>query len=282
MTRYSYSYDKSKLASATETTYIIMFGQVVDTMVTLTNYEYDSKGLLKRESSKTDGEEIPSLQLYDYNPNDSLIREITLSPENDTTYWTEYNYFPDGRKMVFRRTLFLHHDPDQDFLKQMENKQFDTTYYRIVYKYENNLCRSSEEYDKNNNLTKITEYDYKDGRIEKATHFSKVNGIEVTDKIQYFDYSKSESQPDYYTLDLNNDTIEYCKSMFINHLVSTRTDVLNNGKMVNRTFFENGKEIGFIGIDKTMNFKIVESNSYYENGDLKEKRSYHEEIKNSL
>lgn len=282
LTRFSYSYDKSKLASSTETTFIIMFGQVVDTMVTLTNYEYDSKGLLKKESSKTAVEDKPSLQLYDYNSNDSLILEMTISPEKDTTFRTEYNYFPDGRKMVFRRTLVLHHEPDQDFSKQMENKRFDTIYYKIDYQYENNFCKSSKEYDKKNNLTKIIEYEYEDGKVKKATHISLINSVEVTEKVQYFDYSKSELLPDYYSLDLNKDTVEYRKNEFVKHSISTKTEAFNYGKMANRTFFENGKRIGSIGIDKTMNFKTVESYSYFENGDLKEIRSYHEEIKNGL
>lgn len=282
VTRFSYSYDKNKLASSTETTNIIMFGQVVDTMVTLTNYEYDSKGLLKKESSKTLVEDKPSLQLYDYNSNDSLIREMTISPEKDTTFWVEYNYFPDGRKLVFRRTLVIHHEPDQDFSKQMENKKFDTIYFKIDYQYEKNLCKSSKEYDKKNNLTKIIEYDYENSKVKNATHISLINAVEVTEKVQYFDYSKSESQPDYYSLDLSKDTVEYRKNEFTNHSISTKTEVFKYGKLANRTFFENGKSIGSIGIDKMMNFKTVESCSYFENGDLKEIKSYHEEIKNAL
>lgn len=282
LTRYSYNYDAGKLASSKETIYTVMFGQVVDTLETLTNYEYDSKGLLRKKLSKTAFEDNPSIQLFEYNSNDSLIREMTISPEKDTTFWAENGYFPDGKKLVFRRALIRHHDPDQDFLKQMENKKKDTTLYRFDFQYENGLCKSSKEYDKKNNLTHIIEYDYENGKVKMATHISLINALEVTSKIQYFDYSKSELHPDYYCLDLNKDTIEYCKNEFIKHSISTETDIFNYGKMLNRTYFENGKRIGFISVDKTMNFKIVESYSYNENGDLKEMKSYNEEIKNAL
>lgn len=282
LTRYSYDYDAGKLTSSKETIYTVMVGQVVDSLETLTNYEYDSKGLLRKELSKTAFDDNPSLLLFDYNSSDSLIREMTISPEKDTTFWTENNYFPDGKKLVFRRVLIRRFNPDQDFLKQMESKTVDTTLYRFDYQYEKGLCKSSKEYDKKNNLTHIIEYEYENGKVKKATHISPINGVEVTAKIQYFDYSKSELHPDFYSLDLNKDTIEYCKNEFIKHSISTKTDVFNYGKMINRTYFENGKRIGFISVDKTLNYKIVESYSYNENGDLKEMRSYNEEIKNAL
>lgn len=282
LTQYSYNYNAGKLTSSKETIYTVMFGQVVDTLITLTNYEYDSKGLLRKELSKTENEDNPSIHLFDYNSNDSLIREMTISPEKDTISWTDYKYFPDGKKMIFRRNLVLHHDPNLDFLKQMENKRFDTSYCKVEYNYENNLCKSSKEFDKRNNLTKIIEYIYENGKVQSSTHISRINGIDVTEKKMYFDYSKSALSPDYYSLDLNKDTIEYRKNDLINHSISTKTDVFNYGKLANRTFFENGKRIGLISIDKTMNFKIVESYSYFENGDLKETKSYHEEIKNNL
>ena len=282
LTRYSYNYNSGKLTSSKETVYMVMLGQVVDTIVTLTNYEYDSKGLLRKELAKTGHNDNPSLHLFDYNANDSLISEMTISSEKDTTSLREYKYFPDGKKMVFRRDLVFHHDARQDFLKQMQNKRFDTTYYKIEYNYVDNLCKSSKEFNKKNNLTKIVEYAYEKGRIQSSTHISLINGMEVTDKVQYFDYSKSELHPDYYSLALNKDTIEYSKNHFFNHSISTKTDVFEYGKVVNRTFFENGKRIGYIGIFKAMNFKTVESYSYFENGDLKETKSYHEEIKNTL
>ena len=57
--------------------------------------------------------------------------------------------------------------------------------------------------------------------------------------------------------------------------------VFEYGQNISKTFFEKGKEIGNIGIDKNMDFKTVESYSYYENGDLKETKSYNEEIQNA-
>lgn len=105
MTRYSYKYDSDKLESSKEISYTIMFGQIVDSMITVTNYEYDNDGLLKKEISKSDFEETTSFVLYDYNPNDSLISKFIISSEGDTTLWNKYGYFPDGQKTVYQRIL---------------------------------------------------------------------------------------------------------------------------------------------------------------------------------
>ena len=282
ITRYTYDYNSKRLISSNEKTYTVMFGKIVDTLVSSTNYEYKGNGLLIKKISKYGFNDPPSLQFFDYNLNDSLIREITISPEKDTTLWIEYEYFSDGKKIVFNRVLHRHFDANQDFLKQMVNRKFDTILYRIDYQYENNLCTSSKEYDKKNNLTKIIQYDYENGKIKKATHIFKINSLELTDKEQYFNYSNSEFTPDYYSIDINKDTLEYCKNEFYKHSNSLRKEVFNYGKIVNKTFFENGKEIGYISFDKSTNFKIVESYSYYENGDLKETKSYHEKINATL
>jgi len=278
LTKYSYEYKSNKLASSKETTYTVMFGQKVDTMVTLTTYEYDEKGLLRKEVSKMNFEELPSIRFFDYNSNDSLIREMEISPEKDTTDWSDFNYFPDGKKIVYSRMINGHIEPNQDFSKFIENKNFDTIVHRMVYQYENNLCKSLKEYDGKNNLTRIVEYDYYNDKLMKETYACPIKSMELTEKTKYYDYSKSDQFPDYYSLGMANDTIEYCKNEFVNNSLYSTTTVLDHGKMFEKSFYKNGRQIGMIGVSKEMNFKIYESYSYFENGDIKETKSYSEEI----
>jgi hypothetical protein len=281
LTKYSYSYESGKLTSSKETAYMLMAGQIVDSTITVTNYEYDNKGLLRKELSKTVLDDNADQKVYNYASNDSLISELTISSEGDTILWSVYDYFPDGRQKVFFRFLTRKIDIERDFTESMMNKQFDTILYRKEYKYDKGLCQSILEFDNESNLTRRVENEYEKGKLKKATHFLKTNSLEVTEKTQYFNYSKSELHPDYFSLDLKNDTIEYCKNEFIDNVISTTTMVFEYGQNISKTFFEKGKEIGNIGIDKNMNFKTVESYSYNENGDLKETKSYSEEIKNA-
>lgn len=278
LSEYFYEYKSNKLISSKEITYHVMFGQKVDTVETLKTYEYDDKGLLKKELSKTYLEELPSVRLFEYNSNDSLIREMEISPEKDTIYWDEYNCFPDGRKLIYRRFIHRHMEPNQDLLAFANTKDFDTIVYRSVYQYEKNICKSLKEYDGKNNLTRIVEYDYDNDKLMKATYASPIKSMELTEKTQYYNYSKSDQFPDYYSLGMADDTIEYCKNEFVNDSLYSTTNVSDYGKMADKTFYKNGKKIGMIGVNKEMNFKITEAYSYYENGDLKEIKSCNEEI----
>ncbi|MCG6191492.1 hypothetical protein [Maribellus maritimus] len=282
MTKYSYKYDLDKLESSKEISYTIMFGQIVDSMITVTNYEYDNDGLLKKEISKSDFEETPSLVLYDYNSNDSLMSKFKISSEGDTTLWDKYEYFPDGKKTVFQRILTRKIDFNQDFVKSMADKKLDTIQTVNEYKYENGLCKSMTEFDSRANPINKVEYDYDNDRIQKATFISFHSSMELTEKIMYYNYSKSKTQPDFYSLDLNKDTVDLCINEFDNQDIVLKTEVFNYGQFGNKTFYENGKEIGLISIDKNASFKMTESYSYFENGDLKETKSYHEELKNTL
>lgn len=280
LTEYSYEYQSNKLESSKEITYTIMFGQKMDTMVTLTTYEYDDNGQLRKELSKTDFEEFPSVRHFDYNSNDSIIREMLISSEKDTIEWKEFNYFPDGKKQVYSRRINRPVEQNQDLLSFAKNRNFDTIVHRMEYQYENNQCKSLKEYDGKNNLTRIVEYDYDNGKLVKESHISPINSMEITEKKAYFDYSKSDKFPDYYSLGMGNDTIDYCKNKFVNDSLYSTTTVFDRGKMIDKTFYNKGKRIGMIGISKEMNFKITESYSYYGNGDLKETKSYTEEISN--
>jgi len=282
MTKYSCKYDSDKLESSKEISYTIMFGQIVDSMITVTNYEYDNDGHLKKEISKSDFEETPFLVIYDYNSNDSLISKIKISSEGDTTLRDKYGYFPDGKKTVFQRILTRKIGFSQDFIKSMADKKFDTIQTVNEYKYENGLCESMTEFDSRDNPISKVEYDYDNGRIQKATFISLHNSMELTEKIMYYNYSKSKTRPDFYSLDINKDTVDLCVNEFDNKDIVSTTEVFNYGKIVNKTFYENGKEIGLVSIDKNVSFKMTEAYSYFENGDLKETKSYHEELKNTL
>ena len=75
--RYLYVLKNERKISMIEKSYIIMKGNVVDSMITNTNYEYDDKQRLIKESRKTDFEDKPELRLYKFNSNDSLISQHT-------------------------------------------------------------------------------------------------------------------------------------------------------------------------------------------------------------
>jgi hypothetical protein len=278
LTKYYYDYDSNRLTSSKEITYIFMFGNVVDTMIETSNYEYNNKNFLIRKTSKFGSGDILDICLYDYDSNDSLIREIVISSEGDTSRLTEYGNFKDGRKEILKRILFRRLGPNQDFASWMKNKQYDTIYFRREFTYDNNLCQSERQYDIRNKIEKRIDYKYENSRLIKEIQFDYFNSLELINRIRFFDYSKSESNPDYYSLNKRNDTLEKRINIFDNGILLITKDILDYGNATDNSFFKNNKKIGWVFTDRKMNRKEVVSYEYYENGDLKEQKSYTEKI----
>ncbi len=277
-TKYFYEYKSDRLISQTEKTYTIMFGQVMDSMISQTNFVYNDKNFLIQEIDKLDYEEKPTIKIYDYDTNDSLISKMSINPENDTTFWEVYKYFPDGKKTVFHRFLSIHLDPNQDFIEAMENKKLDTLFDRNEYKYIDNVCKIQRKYDIKGNLIKTVNIEYKGNKLFNETHLTYFNGIEMTEKIKFYDYSKSDTKPDFYSLNFNKDTIEFCVNEFDKDQLLYTTNLLDKGNLLYKSTFENGKEIKVISFDKLTNSRSIELRDYYKNGDLKELKSYIEGI----
>jgi len=280
-TKYMYKYESDKLISQTENNFTIVFGQVVDSMISQTNFEYDNKGLLIKEISQTDFEETPTIKIYNYDESDSLISALSINTENDTTFWEIYKYYPDGKRTVFHRLLSRHFDPNQDFMEAMKNKKLDTTLFRNEFEYAGNLCKAQSQFDKHGNLLKTVNFEYNGTQLRQVTYLTYFNNMEMTEKVKFYDYSKSNIKPDFYSLDIKNDTIELCLNEFNKGLLTTSTESYEYGRNINKTFYENEKAIGMIGVDLNLKFKILESYEYYEHGKLKSIKSYNEEINNA-
>ncbi len=169
----------------------------------------------------------------------------------------------------------MHADPNLDFEKVIENKMLDTILYRNIYDYENKSCKSLKQFGKNGELAKCIKYEYSNNKLAKEIHLSYPDSIETIVKTRYYDYSKSEKTPDYYSLDFKNDTLESRTSVFDTDLLYT-AEYFDYRDMENQTFFKNGKEVGLIGVSKKINFKTIESYEYYDNGKLKSMKTYSE------
>jgi hypothetical protein len=275
-TKYFYEYKSDRLQTELSKTYMLMYGKVVDSMITKTEYDYNKKGLLK--SKRTYYEKSPDIDLFEYDSNDSLCTKMMISPEGDTTFWEKYEYRPDGRKIKFHRYIVLHFDPNQDFREQLKNKTYDTSFYQSEFEYTNNLCQLERQFDQHKNLKRLIEYQHLKGLMIGEIHSAYLNNMKIIEKEKHYDYSKSDSKPDYYSLDSMNDTIEFCRNEFDNGKLVISTEISEHGNRIFKYFFENGLLIGQIAADKKRNFNSIDYNSYYENGKLKERKNYHEKI----
>lgn len=277
--KYSYKYDSDQLISTDEDYNILDRGQIVLTIKTRTDYEYNNKGLLIKDIYKADFEDKPQFTIYEYNSNDSLTRELTISSSQDTLFWKEYKYYSDGRKLSFKRTL---NPPiDQDILENIENIQYDTILFRNDYEYINGLCQFMKQYDQNNELIKRVQYQYENDKLFKEIHYKYINNTELIDKTKTYNYSKSITKPDYYSINASNDTIEaefnefYMNSLLTSMEVSEKGEKDENGV---KRYYEEGKVIGIISFFKEINIISTESLTYNIRGELVQTRSYNEKI----
>ncbi len=270
--KHFYEYDAAKLKSKTEKTYIFFYGQLVDSLIVKTTYEYNQKGLL--EITKSYYDQIPDIDLFEYDSQDSLVSKMTISPEGDTTFWEKYEYFPDGRKTIFHRYLTFHYEPGEDLTKAFENKTYDTTSYRNEYEYENKACKELKQFDEKNQLNKIIEYRYENNRLINEIHFSVFGTLKQIEMIKHFDYSKSDVRPDYYSLDYKKDTVEAHTYEFDKGNMAFEIFFEEYGNKYFKRYYENGKKIGEINSSIIMDQNIFDSYTYYENGDVKENKTY--------
>lgn len=277
LTKYDYKYDSGKLTSETEIFYSYFNNQLTTSMLTKTDYEYNNKGLLIKETSKADFEDSPSFHLYHYDNNDSLKIEMRINNKGDTITWDEYSYFPDGKKRIFHRDILRHFDSNSDMTTSMENPKMDTTQYRIKYEVKNSKCTSQQQFNKKGELTKTVNFEYKNDKLIKETHFTIVKSLKVVEKITYYNYSKSKNTPDYFSLDSKNDTLEFCKNTFKLDKLFKKTTMYNYGKVYIEDYYVKGLLIGTIDFDREFSQnKITYIYEYNKNGLLMTEKSYRE------
>ncbi len=278
-TEYSYQHKNGQLKSQMEKIYFYRSGQIIDSIINSTNFIYNEKGLKTEELTFLAAEENPFIKTFKYNQDDSLISELYITPEQDTLTWQIFDFFPDGKKMVFFRFL----NPKDDFFptatESAKNVTYDTVFSRFIYEYENDGCKKRNEFDINGNLIKSVSFDYQNQQLKKESHYNHFDKILTREKVKVYDYSKSDSIPDWYSLNETNDTIEYSKSNFkAGSLLKTIT-MYENGEVWQEDIYEdNLLKLMTSEIRNVSSSKMYYLFDYYGNGDLKSTIIYSEDF----
>lgn len=273
---YSYEFKADKLMSVTEKTIIHFQGLFADTVITKISYHYTTSGLLSRIDTYYD--KNPESEIFEYFPNDSLAKKYSISSEGDTTLWEKYGYFNDGRKTIYKKEISQHIAPEMNLKDIFEHKTYDTTISRNEYAYNGKLCKSMTTYDISNNVVKVIEFQYQNSKIIKESYFAINNNIKVIEKTIYYDYKKSDNNPDYFSLDAQKDTTEYLINTFENNNLALQIEIDDYGNKAFKRFFEKGKKTGEIATGKNMSYRILDSYTYYPDGNKKERLTYKEKL----
>lgn len=260
----TYDFTNGMKISATTIMKIYKKGNLSDSIMIKTFYQYNKKGLLIKETYSSDS----SMRLYSYNAKDSLISDMSINNEGDTTLWREYDYYEDGRKTKFLRLLTSNVNESDDENGKISD---DTLYERTEYIYEKGECKTVKKYDVNNILVEQIVYSFDNSRKIKEIFYGYSDTIRFIKKTTFYDYSKSNSFPDFYSLDTQNDTIEKCRNTFNKDNLVFSAQYFDYDNVCISSFFTNGKITKNVFVDNKEKIKRTEYSSYYSDGNEKQR-----------
>ncbi|HEY0031548.1 MAG TPA: hypothetical protein VGC65_12360 [Bacteroidia bacterium] len=272
--KYEYSYKQGKKYSQTKKIDILMFGNIVTSVLSKSTYEYNNDGLLIKEITITSNDEKPELKYYNYDSRDSLILEIIINSEGDTSLIRQYANFPDGQHDIFERRLVINFDPNINIEIAKKHRTYDTVTLSKEYKYEDNKLKTYTLYDKNRKIKNIIDYEYKDNKIFKEAHYSILNNHKTLEETKHYDFTKNSILPEYFSLNKNNDTIEFKKLEFRDNEIAHSVLYVASINWTSEVFYKNAQKIGEVSIDN--NSKTYYSFSYNKHGEIVEEKHYTE------
>ena len=287
--KYQYSYRNGKLVfSKVVESYYSPDNKLINKTETDTVYEYSKDGLLTRKIIKDPDKDGYISERFLYNEKGSLSKKFIISPEGDTLHWKEYKNFIDGPRLIFQRDLVEYFDPQNGSSghiisldettnnpsDQKYKKTYDTTLYHIRHEYRNGKCMRSVYYDHELNPKKEIQYSYNHDTLFKEVYYSYRDSDKQLKKTKYYSYNLLSTEPGFYTIDTNNDTLELCRKEMDDNgtLIVTKKD--NNKSLYQKSFYKNGRKVK--EIDFNEKYKMINIYSYFPNGNLREIKTYME------
>lgn len=281
VSKYSYTYKDGKKIKMIDSTFNCVYQKNIDTSVTITDYIYNSKGLLQKEIACSLPESSKTYLYYSYFDNDSLMEIIGINSEGDTNRITRYQNYKYENKIVYDRHLFIHIDEDKSIEEILNNITYDTIGHMTEYAFRGRMCISSKTKNIENEETDSFVNEYQDDKLIKKSCYTKKKGILANIDITTYDYSKSNKYPDYVTLNYFKDTIVFEKNEFDGNKLKSREYHLVKEKRFHKDFFENGKMIATVLYDIENRQKITNTYNYNDKGDMFESKNYIEKLTNS-
>lgn len=272
-TDYTYFYEDGRLTKQLEKTTLYDGDVPLDSFTQPTHFSYNAKGAVVQESTLLARENLSFRKLYNYNAADSLVEQLSISPENDTLTWEQFDYFPDGRKRTFWR--FLMDIAGADPTAASSASAFDTSYSRYEHTFDADKHIKTIEYNQLGIPIKTILYEHQGGKLIRASQYTMQNGLELLEKHTYYDYSKSLDLPDTYSITASNDTVEFVQHEFEAEELIKTSSLFDYGTVLQEEHFEKG----LIKMLTVVNAYNPENNQvllfeYYPNGDLKRSMVY--------
>lgn len=250
---YLHKYEKGQISS-TEVMSTFYDGQDVTPMSSYTeHFSYNDKNLLVEERQVSEDGRLLSTKSYQYNAQDSLISIIEVY-QQDTTLIELFEVFPDGRKQVLQRRLERLSD------EAGNTKLQDIFHFRNAYAYRNNQLWKSTEHDLVARVESEVRCIYEDDKLVSEVHVKKFGDGKLRNFTKKYNYSKSETLPDWVLFDAQGDTITMIIHRFAKGKLQQTSSLYFEEGFRQEEYFENGllkKLFVYSANEDKPNFKVT-------------------------
>lgn len=225
-------YEKGKIAS-THVMSTFYDGLQVTPMSSYTMlFSYNDKNLLIEERHVSEDGGLLTTKRYHYNRQDSLMSVVEVN-KHDTTLIEQFEVFPDGRKRVLIRQKRLSGDAANDDMEEV-------LHVRNTYVYHENQLWKSTQHDLVTGKVLDVNYIYQNGKLISELHKEKSEDGKRRDFTKKYDYTKSETLPDWALFDAQGDTVTMIIHLFSNGKLQQTSSYYFEAGLRQEEYFENG------------------------------------------
>jgi len=265
-------YDDGKIKIDKTVIYSYIAGTAVDSLVSTNEYSYNEKGLIEKIAGVENGDR--KLKFYNYQ--DSLVVDLEVNKNNDTTFLEKTAYNSGLKSSIIRRVLLLKL-PDFENPKEDDLRSFDTLFSKRKFVYQGKLLSKTYITDQKGKLE--IHHFYKNGIESKRETYSFIRGIRFLKETAHYDLENNRNS-DYTAISNEGDTLTSKKSIKQHDLHIISSNYKNAGIQILEYYDLKGQLIGTIDINLKEKVKNIHSFSYDNKGNLLEEASYRQKLNN--
>lgn len=268
-------YPDGKIKTDYAMTFYVMAGVPFDSIASVQQYSYNSKGQVESIFDPTDS----TKQLKLYNELGSLIADLTINKSGDTTILTIIEFNNGQETRTIRRMLSPKFPDNPEDIKTMNFRNYDTIYFVPESVYTNNRLEKTISKNKNGNVETETEFIYNEGKKTKTLTYSFLGDIRYLSETTSYQNNDSKN-PDFVAMGVKNDTVAYLKTVFQDDM---RIEIHYNGQFNSHDIWYYDKRnqlTGLVALNHSDRVKRVYKYRYDDRGRVIEELNYEERVSN--
>ena len=265
-------YDNGKIKTDKNVIYTYMAGKAMDSIVFTKEYFYNAKGLVEKITELENGDN----ELKIYNDQASLIGNFKINKENDTTFF-EKTVYENGKKISLTTRMLSPKPFDFENPKKEVLSNFDTSFVKKEFLYQNNLVFKTRVTDREGKLKEEILHFYKNGVQNKKETYSFLKKLKYLKETTNYNL-KGNNKSDYIAISNEGDTLTVKKTMKQDDSNIVITNYKSEGLQILEYYNDKNQLIGTIDINLKEKIKNIVSISYDKKGNIIEESNYRQRL----